>query len=118
MNPSVFPQPYAAIRFYVSIKRKPFWRRSTATIYATIFRATVRVARFALPRCFSLSQVIARAGLFRAAIFAALMRIVSRCVLRRSESNVRLVLARRNVSDQSAAKKQEPTSRLTDRQFK
>ena len=51
----VSPPCYAAVRFSFSTTRKSFWRRSTATKYATSFRATASVARLALPFCFSRS---------------------------------------------------------------
>jgi hypothetical protein len=50
----IFPC-YAAVRFSLSTDRNSFWRRSTATKYATSLRATAKVARLALPFCFSLS---------------------------------------------------------------
>ena len=52
----IFSAPrYAAVRFSLSTTRKSFWRRSTATKYATSFRATASVARLALSFCFSRS---------------------------------------------------------------
>ena len=87
-----FRTRYAALRFLFSTTRKPFCRRSTATRYATIFRATASVARLALPFCFSCSYTIASSGLFRGAIFAASIRIVCRCLLRCFDSGVRMVI--------------------------
>src|SRR5260370_152211 len=91
-TPPVFRTRYAAVRFLFSTTRKPFCRRSTATRYATIFRATASVARLALPFCFSCSYTIASSGLFRGAIFAASIRTVCRCLLRCFDSGVRMVI--------------------------
>ena len=52
----IFSAPYyAVVRFSLATTRKSFWRRSTATKYATSFRATASVARLALSFCFSRS---------------------------------------------------------------
>src|SRR5260370_3050899 len=91
-KPPDFSTVYAAVRFSLSTVRNSFWRRSTATKYATSLRATARVARFAFPFCLSRSYTSASPELRRGASLAASISTLCRCLLRCLERGVRLIM--------------------------
>ena len=98
-NPDIF---FPTVRQFLSRRRASLFCRNEVLFLGdprpagtpTIFRATAKLARFALPFCFSRSWIRASSGLCRGANFAASIRILWICLLRCLESGVRRHLVR------------------------